>query len=320
MTTIPSTNPIVITPNLLAATMNQGLLTDQTSLATLEQQISTGNAINVASDNPPGAANLLQLQSGLTRTNQYASNANDGKGWLTLANSTVGSVLSNLQSVLSLVQSVSGQSLTGQATTRQATADQVAAALTSITNLANTTYEGNQLLFAGTGGTTQAYDQNGNYVGGGSAPARTVAPGTQIPISLTGPQIFGPASGPGGTTTPALLGNNAASAGPGVLRQIVNDLGSGNLTAVEGTDLTNLQASISKVEGAAGQLGAYQQQVEGFAQQASASSTALTQELGNVQSTNVAQAITSLQLQQTAYQEALYATSQLSTDSLAKYL
>lgn len=313
MTSIDSTTPIVITPNLLASTMNAGLLTDQANLASLQEQIATGNAINVPSDNPAGAANLLQLQAGLTRANQYSANAQDGTGWLTLANSTVGSVMSNLQQVLSLVDGVSGSSLTGQSTTLQATASQVSAALSEITNLANTTYEGNQPLFAGTGNPTQAYDKNGNYVGGGSPPTRTVAPGTHIPVSVTGPTIFG-----SGST--GLLGNNSATGGPGVLQQIVKDLQSGNIGAVQTTDLQNLQNAMSTVESAAGTLGASQQQVEGFAQQATASVTALDQQLGNVQSTNVAQAITSLQLQQTAYQEALYATSQLSTDSLAKYL
>lgn len=320
MTSINATSPIVVTPNLLASTMDAGLLTDQTNLANLQQQIATGNAINAPSDNPAGAANLLQLQAGLTRANQYASNAHDGTGWLTLANSTVGSVMSNLQQALSLVQGVTGASLTGQPTTYKAIAGQISATLNEVTNLANTTYEGNQPLFAGTGNPTQAYDKNGNYVGGGSAPVRTVAPGTQIPVSVTGPTIFG--SGAAGSAGNGLLGNGQGGAPIGVLQKIVNDLTTNppNLTNLQGSDLTNLQNAISTVESAAGTLGASQQQVEGFAQQATASVTALNQQLGNVQSTNVAQAITSLQLQQTAYQEALYATSQLSTDSLAKYL
>ena len=319
MTSIQSTSPIVDTPNMLASSMDAGLATDQSNLASLEQQIATGNAINVPSDNPAGAASMLQLQASLTRASQYASNAQDGTGWLTLANSTVGSVLSNLQQVESLVQGISGASLTSQSTTLQATADQVQAALQNITNLANTTYAGNQPLFGGTGATTKAYDQSGNYLGAGSAPTRTVAPGTKVPASLTGPQVFG--SGSSG-----VLGNGQGGAPTGVLQQLLNDLKSaqsGNasaLSSLEGTGLTALQGAISSVEGAAGTLGAYQQQMQGFAQQATSSATALTQELGNVQSANVAQTITSLQLQQTAYQEALYATSQLSTDSLAKYL
>ena len=60
--------------------------------------------------------------------------------------------------------------------------------------------------------------------------------------------------------------------------------------------------------------------MQGFAAQATASTSALQQELGAAQDVNMAQAITNLQLQQTSYQAALYATSQLHTDSLAEYL
>lgn len=310
MTSIQATNPIVITPNTLASSLDDGLLTDQSNMASLEEQISTGNAINVASDNPSGASQMLQLQSSLTRANQYAANAEDGTGWLTLANSTVSSILSNLQQVESLAESVSGSSLTGEQSTLTSTASQVSAALSEITNLANTTYEGGQPLFAGTGNATQAYDSSGNYVGGGSAPTRTVAPGTQVSVSVTGPEIFG-------TGSSGLLGSG------GVLQAIVNDLQTGtssSLAQLRNTDLPALQSAMNQVESAAGNLGAAQQEMEGFSTQAQNSADALQQQLGNVQSTNMAAAITSLQLQQTAYQEALYATSQLSTDSLVQYL
>ena len=109
----------------------------------------------------------------------------------------------------------------------------------------------------------------------------------------------------------------------GVLAQIASDLQSGTPTSVnqvETTDLQNLNASIQTVENAASTLGASQQAVEQFSSQATDQVTSLQEQLGSVQDINMASAITNLQLQQTAYQAALYATSQLSTDNLAKYL
>ena len=316
LSSIGPSSPIVVTPSILAGDLVGGLTGDQASLASLEEQISTGNAINVASDDPAGAANMLQLQASVTRANQYSANAQDGAGWLTLANSTVSSVLSVLQQTLSLVEGVSGSSLTSEPTTLSTTSAQVSAALQELTNLANTTYEGGQPLFAGTGNPTAAYDQNGNYLGAGSAPTRTVAPGTQVPVSVTGPTIFG-------SGTSGLLGTGSGGSPVGVLQQIVNDLDSGSsssLANLESSDVASLQSAIAKVEGAAGSLGAAQQQMQGFSSQATDSVSSLEQELSAVQGTNMAQAITDLQLQQSAYQAALYATSQLSSDSLAKYL
>lgn len=331
MTSIASATPIMVTPEVLATTMVQGLTTDQTAMATLEEQISTGDAINAPSDNPAGAANLLQLQGALTRANQYAANAQDGVGWLSLGNSTVSSVLDVVQNIKSVIEGVSGSSLMGEPSTITSTADQVQSALSQLLDLANTTEEGGQPIFAGTGSSTAAYDANGNYLGNSVAPTRTVAPGTRVAIAVTGPEVFGPANG----TSDAFGGvNTSLLSSGGVLQTLVNDLTSastdlsaGNragataaLSQVTGTDLQNLSAALDRVETAAGVLGANQQEVQGFSTQATDTISSLQQELGSVQDTNMAQALTNLQLQQTAYQEALYATSQLSSDSLAKYL
>ncbi|MCU1492396.1 MAG: flagellar hook-associated protein 3 [Acidimicrobiaceae bacterium] len=324
MSSIPSTSAIVITPSVLTNSMISGLTTDQANLATIEQQVSTGDAINAASDNPAGAASILQMQGSVTRANQYAANSADGVGWLSLGNSTVDSVLSVLQSVKSVVEGISGSSLTSDSATLTSTSAQVGSALSQLLNLANTTEAGGQPIFAGTGNATASYDANGNYLGNSTAPTRTVAPGTMVAVAATGPEVFG-----SGTT--GLLGTGQGGSTAGVLQQIVNDLNtasSATTTAarnaaiqnVTGTDLTNLTAALSQSESAAGVLGANQQSVQNFATQATGSLTAIQGELGSVQDTNMAQALTSLQLQQAAYQSALYATSQLSADSLVKYL
>ena len=348
MSMISSGMPVVITPSVLVNTMVTGLTNDQSNLAATEQQVSTGDAINVASDNPAGAASLLQLQGGVVRANQYSANAADGVGWLSLGNSTVSSVLSVVQSIKSVIEGVSGSSLMSDPATITSTAAQVQGALSQLRNLANTTEAGGQPIFAGTGNATVAYDANGNYVGNFTPPTRTVAPGTQVAVAVTGPTVFGGPTTPGGSPTaasPSLLGDanppTGATAAPvdyGVLQQTCNDLTSAAtalsnstgtplpynashyLKLVTTTDLNALSTALSNAETAAGTLGANQQAVQGFASQATASATALTGQLGAVQDTNMAQALTNLQLQQTAYQEALYATSQLSTDSLVKYL
>jgi flagellar hook-associated protein 3 FlgL len=287
---------------------------EQTNMSSLEEQISTGNAINVASDNPAGATSMLQLQAGVTRSNQYLTNAQDGIGWLSTGNQTLNSVLGVLSQVQSLVEGVSGASLMGNGAQLSSIATEISGDLQQVTNLANTQYEGGQPIFAGTGNPSEAYDSSGNYVGAGSAPTRTIAPNTQIAVAVTGPQVFG--SGTTGllSTTPGSLG---------VLAQIVQDLQTGtsaSLAQATGADLTNLNSAISQVQSAAATLGANQQSMEGFATQATNTAASLQQQLGSVQDVNMAQAITNLQLQQTSYQAALYATSQLSSESLVNYL
>jgi flagellar hook-associated protein 3 FlgL len=310
---MPGIGPIVITPQVMTQQFIDNLTADQASLAQLENQISSGNAVTVPSDNPSAAANILQLQSAITRANQYATNAQTGVSRLGLANSTVNSILNVLQQVQSAVEGISGASLTGDPAAVAAVAQQVTSAQAQLVNLANTQYAG-QAIFSGTGNPQAAYDQNGNYLGAGQAPTTTVAPGTHVAVGVTGPAIFG-------TGSTGLLGNTSGNMG--VLAQIAQDLQTGTPASIEAaqtTGLGNLQAAIGQVEDQAAVLGANQQSMQGFATQATAAVTALTQELGNLQNVDMASAITNLQLQQTAYQAALYATSQLHTLSLTQYL
>ena len=313
MSTVGAAGPVIVTPTVLSNALVNDLTTDQNSMAKLENEIATGYAVTSPSDDPAQVANILQLQAGVVRANQYEANAQDGLSRLSLANSTVGSILSVLQKVQSTVESISGSNLSGTAATVAGISDAVGSALRQLLNLANTQYAG-QAIFAGTGNPTTAYSSTGTYLGAGNAPTRTVAPGSQVAVSVTGPTIFG--SGTTGllSTTPGDLG---------VLAQIVADLQAGTATSLHRattTGLSALQAAMQTVETAAGTLGAAQQAMEGYATQATASATALQQELGSAQDVNLAQAITNLQLQQNSYQAALYATSQLHVDSLAQYL
>lgn len=300
---------IIYTPQTIADQLVSNIMGDQSQQATLQEQIATGSRINQPSDDPSGTASILQLQAANARAGQYVSNANDGLGWLSLANSTLNQAVGILQSVQSTILSVSSAGLTGSQAGLASMASQVQGSLSSLINLANTQY-GGQAIFAGTGNVQAAYDQNGNYLGGGSAPTRTVAPGTEVPVSVTGPQVFG--SGASG-----LLGSS------GVLAQIVQDLQSGTpaaLQKVATTDLGNLQSALSQVETQAAVVGTNYQQMQTFSQEATSAQAALQKELSGIQSTNMPQAITDLSQAQTSYQSALWATAQIRQDSLVQFL
>ncbi|HEY3942721.1 MAG TPA: flagellin [Acidimicrobiales bacterium] len=313
MTSVGGTGPVVVTPASLGTSLVADLTSDQAAMASLQDEISSGQAVIVPSDDPAAAAQSLQLQATLTRANQYSTNAQTGLGWLTQAGSTVSSVLSTLQSVRSAVLGLSGTALSGGTAGVTAVTQQVSAALSQLLDLANTQYAG-QAIFSGTGNVQQAYASDGTYVGAGAAPTVTVAPGTQVAMSVTGPEVFG-------SGTSGLLSSTPGSLG--VLAQIVSDLQTGtsaSLNAAQTTDLGSLDTAIAQVETQAGVLGANQQLMQSYSDQATSTTTTLEQQLGSLTNVNMAQAITNLQLQQTAYQAALYATAQLNTTSLVSYL
>lgn len=300
---------ISYTPTIIASQMVSNLTADQNQQATLEQQLSTGNLVNSPSDNPAAAASIMQLNASLNRATQYSSNAADGLGWLSLGNSTINSVMSNLQTARQTVLALSGEMLSGQPGAITGAAAQLKAINQQILGLANTTY-GGQAIFSGTGNVSTAYDQNGNYVGGGASPTRTVAPGVHVPISTTGPAVFG-----SGST--GLLGPT------GVLNTLVSDITTGtpaSLKKAQTTDLANLDAAMSTVSTAAAELGANYQRMQGFATQATNAQTALQSQLSAEDSVNVAQATTQLTQDQQTYQTGLWATAQIDSHSLIQYL
>jgi len=304
---------ISYTPSIIADQLVSNITANQSQQATLEEQISTGNAVNVPSDNPAAAANIMQINAGLARSNQYAANAADGLSWLSLGNSTMNQILSALQSAQQAVLSVSSASISGNTAAIQGLATQVDSVRQQLTQLANTQY-GGQAIFAGTGNVTTAFDANGNYVGGGNAPTRTVAPGEQIPVSVTGTAVFG-------TGTTGLLSTTPGSLG--VLAQISADLRAGtpaSLNQAMTTDLQNLQNAMSQVQSQAAQLGANYQRMQSFQQQATDTQQALQSELSGIQSADLPQAITQLGQVQNSYQAALWAASKVTQDSLVQFL
>jgi len=314
--------PILFTPAVADGQVVNNLTNDQTVLAKLEEQLSTGYSINQPSDNPAQAVNILNLKAAVARASQYEANASDGEAWLQTANSALNQVLSTLQNVQQVVLSADAPNIVNQASL-DGMAEQVSAARQALLNLANTTY-GNQAIFAGTGSPNQlnstgvydpgvAYDANGNYVGGQSVPTRTVAPGISVPIAVLGPSVFG-SENPQLSLSPDLLGPN------GVLVTIENDLRSGNVSAVTTTDLSNLKAAINRVQDQAAIVGAQYQRMQTLSAQASQTKQALQTELAAVNDVNLPKAATELQQQQNSYQAALWAASQLVPMSLVDFL
>ena len=301
---------VTYTPAVISNQLIQSLTTDQSQQATLEQQLATGDLVNQPSDNPSAASSLMQLNASMNRAKQYSANAADGLGWLSLANSTVNSVMSNLQTARQLVLSISGSTLSGSQTATQGIATQLQSIKDQIVSLANTQY-GNQALFSGTGNVTTAYKQDGTYVGGGNPQTRTVAPGVTVPVSVTGSQLFGP-----NTTDP----NGLLTPGTGSLDTLIQDVKSGNLQKAETTDLSALDASIQSVSSAAAGLGASYQRMQGFSNQATNAQAALQSQISAEDSVNVAQATSQLAQDQQTFQTGLWATAQIESHSLVQYL
>lgn len=123
------------------------LNTNQSKLATLQEQLSSGKAISRPSDNPIGAVNAMDLRSSLAYRNQAARNTDNGSTYLAVLDTT-------LMGYDDLFQSVRESALQGASDTmlpedRRYVNNEVNEILLQMVNMANTTYKGD-FLFSGT--------------------------------------------------------------------------------------------------------------------------------------------------------------------------
>ncbi|MGA9042942.1 MAG: flagellar hook-associated protein FlgL [Terriglobales bacterium] len=174
-------------PDLIAA-LNQ--TQQQQNTATLE--LSTGSKINAPSDDPAGAAELIQNQAQSSQSDSFLSSASTIDGLLSTADSTLSSVVTALQRAISL--GVEGANGTLSDSDRTAIAQELTGIQTQLISLANTSYQG-QYIFAGTAETqpyvVDATSPSGvTYAGNAGTNSVTIGTGYQLQTNLPGSQIF----------------------------------------------------------------------------------------------------------------------------------
>ena len=179
-----------ITQRSLATASLAGL---QASLARLQEtqtRLSSGKAIQRPSDSPTGTMAALRLQADVDRYDQLDRNAADGLARLGTADNALTDGLATLREVRDAV--VQGTNASLSANDREALAAQVDGLRQSLLAVANTKYL-QQPIFAGTAGSTDAYDANGTYQGDAGSSTRTIAPGVKVAVNIPGQDAFGPA-------------------------------------------------------------------------------------------------------------------------------
>ena len=291
-----------ISENMLGTTLRNDLQRVQGQLLQTQQELATGKRIQEPSNHPVGTENVLQWDSALAQNAQDQTNAQDAQSWLTSGSSALSDAVSLLQQVRSNALSAGAGDLTQNQI--QDIAAQVHAALGGLAEVANTKVGANY-IFSGDQTNTAAFAKSASgaytYQGGTGTIQRDLAPGVHIPVNLSGNTVF----------TPAFT----------AISNILTDLGSGGtLSKVTGSDLTQLDAAISGLTNAEGQLGGRMQQVTAAQGQLTAIETTLKQLRAGTLDTNTAGAVIQLQQLQVNYQSALSVGAQLMQQTLAHYL
>jgi len=293
-------NPNLV-PDILA-----GLQQSQTTLNQALEQVSTGKSVNVPSDNPAAASEMVQNTIETANVDQYTQNVTGGLSQVQAASSALSSVESSLTQAISL--GTEGANGTESTANQQAIASQVQGILNSVVTQANTSYEGSY-LFGGTASSQQPYTADSSsptgYTYNGNSGQNSVAVGdsTNVQVNLPGSQIFS-------NSTTNVLGSLSA---------LVTALQGGNSSAI-GTAVSGVTTALNYVS----QQSIFYANADS---QLNSQETYLQQETVNLSSqqtslvgVNMAQAAINLSQAQTDNSAALAAAAKVLPDTLLNYL
>ncbi len=287
----------------IIAQLNQ----QESSIATLEQQLSSGRVLNLPSDNPGAVTQVLGLSSQASQLTTWQDNTQTASSWLGLANNSANTALNQMQTARTVLLQAANQGAQTPAT-YQGLATQLTGIVQSLLAVANTDY-GGRPIFAGTSASPSAYDANGNYLGNNDLPTLVIGPGTgngqTTPLSVTGTTLFGTGAA------------NVFS----TLSTVAAQLATGTPTATQIQNaLTALDANITTAEQAAAQLGTDSQQVTQVSSSLVTQLTTVQTAQSGLENVNVATVTTQLNSQMTNYQAAMWAASQAIPETLVHFL
>ncbi len=142
-----------VNPNFNASVL-QDIQQSDASLQTAFQQVSTGQKVNLPSDNPAAAAAELQLQAESANVDQYTTNSDSALSQAQLGDSVLTSVVSLLNKAITL--GTEGANGTSSSTERATISTQVQGLLSNVVSLANTNFQGIS-IFGGTASNEAAF-------------------------------------------------------------------------------------------------------------------------------------------------------------------
>jgi flagellar hook-associated protein 3 FlgL len=196
--------------------INYGLQMHGQAITQLQEQASTGNRVNRASDSPAEAYRILGLNSQERSLDTFEENITNLIGNLEMSSTITTSMASQLADVRTLLTQIVGG--IHDADGRERIAEKLDSALEQLVSLANTR-QGSQYLFGGNDTAAAPYvveRDNGQIVAvtyRGSQEGRrvNVAPGLDVTGTQVGEEVFR-ADNRG---TPVFLGATGAAAGTG---------------------------------------------------------------------------------------------------------
>lgn len=298
-----------MTSRVTATTSSRMMLADvnnaRRALTEAQGRISSGKALQRASDQPSDAIAALSFRQTLARSAQYDRNAIDARGWLNTADSALTGSVDILNRARELV--LTARNASGDTTVRSAAAAELRSVRENLLQIANTTYQ-NRPIFAGNVAGPMAYDASGVFVGDGGVVRRPVADGVQLQVNQTGPLVFG-------TPSATLMDGDLFQ----VMDAIVLAVETGDIAAM-GTGLDRIDSARGRIEMAQVEFGARTRQLEDLMSRAASADLDRRQALSQLEDVDVAEALIRLRSREFSYEAALGVMGRVQSMSLLDFL
>jgi len=299
------------TPNPM--TNRQTLLDLQRSKersAVLSEQISSGNKIVRAEDDPSGSAMILDFQNSITKNNQYVQQANSAQSFLQVTETSLTALNDSLTRLIELGPTASSTST--DANGRASIATEVDGLRNTILSLSNTQEQG-KYIFSGTKTLTQPFSGPAagpiTYAGDSNSINLDVSASISTSTNLTGDAVF--FGGPAGQGTAGDIFQQVTD-----LRDALN----ANNTAGIQTAVANITALHQRVLNQITDLGGRQNSLNQLTSDLKSYNTSLESIQSSYQTVDYPTAITSYTSEQTSQQASLSMIAKAGKTNLFDYI
>ncbi len=150
-------------------------------------ELSSGVSVTSLSSNPVAAGENVLLLNQIEQDDSFTSSATQVTGQLQVADSALGSVVTELTQAISLATSANNGTM--NASDINSVGTELQSIEDEVVSLANTEYQG-QYVFAGTDSSTEPFDSAGTYQGNEGVNYLVTPNGQQIQLNVPGSDIF----------------------------------------------------------------------------------------------------------------------------------
>ena len=284
----------------------------QQRLATLQEQISTGNELQSASDDPVAYAQATQVQDTIAQLNSYTQSVSQATTLTAQNNQAMTSLHQIVAQAGELVTSVTSNMSTSDL---QDIGTQMTSLISQLTSVVNQSSNGNY-LFGGSSNVAPLNASTGAYNTGTNGDTATinVQQGNPVQVGI----VAGHSGSPpvDGFLYDSSSGVDVVAA----MTQARDDLNSGNVTALQSTDLPALDNALDHVSTYVGSTAADMSAVQTAGTSIQQQLVTQQDRMSNLTQTNLPNASVQLQQLEMQYQATLEAGTRIMNLSILNYI